>query len=1004
MILTVGERILLHLLPYPKVPESFSVPAAVTQEGIADGISIRRSHVPRSLSKLMQDGLVEEILSHVQGAERRRKAYYLTPNGYKKASELKDKILTESVRYVRPDGRPASGTFNEAMRELKLNFDQAISILMDQGVMVSEERAPVVPAEKEVMFVGRGPEIRLLDEKYSAARSSAQVVFITGETGIGKSALLGRFVEKMKKEGAAVLSMRCIYSDMFDPYMPFWDSIRRFTEEYPDFAPMSKEVKKITMEEGSSQEMLFAKMLEVLLKLGGSVPLVITVDDLQNATADFLKFVHYLSLRLGRGLIICTYNLQGISDAHSLLDVKARMAREGLSTEIALASLDRESVAQIVKRVLPSCSDKDLDALWGLSHGNPYFIIGMLGSGYPETVVMPDSLKEVVLRGISALGKKATELAEYASVIGREFDLQVLEAVTKMSESEFYERIEHLFSRRVFAEHGDTGKCGFNPPVIQGIVYASLSKPRASAMHKEVAMAIEEAYMDELEDHIFDLSRHYLAAGNVEKGVHYAEMCAERCEETLSYAQAVDYLKACISLMEKHEKYKIDLLRLKEHLAETYFLAGRYEDALKELDELLTLKEKPWDVRRKIAGVHLRRGDIDRAIDEYLAIIKDQNIDQDALARAYADTANAFLKKGDPVHALEYADKAHAIVKRTGDVIEQSHVLMLLAIAHWNSGMCETAAEYMSECISIREGFSDPLELAFSYNIMGMILADAKKFDDALGYLKKALEIKERTPDPYGKLAVKNNIALLHSIRGDLIGALKGFEDVLKEAETFSDPSFIFGAASNLGSIYLKANKPDDALRFFERAEKASEHVSDPNAKANAAYNLACGLRALKRFDDALKWASTAESRAATDEHRARFALTRCELLLESGKEFTADEMERALAVCQACGDRTILAWGHRVASRRSRKANDLEHSLTHAEEAIAISRETRTGIDLGLAYHECARTLKDMGKNEDAKRNASLALGTFILHKADDLALKVRSEFPGIEPTTPQE
>jgi tetratricopeptide (TPR) repeat protein len=490
----------------------------------------------------------------------------------------------------------------------------------------------------------------------------------------------------------------------------------------------------------------------------------------------------------------------------------------------------------------------------------------------------------------------------------------------------------------------------------------------------------------------------------VEKGVHYAEMCAERCEETLSYAQAVDYLKACISLMEKQEKYRIDLLRLKEHLAETYFLSGRYDEALKELDDLLTLKEKPWDIRRKIAGVHLRRGQIDQAIDEYMVIIKDQGVDQDALARAYADLANACLKKGDSVHALEHADKAHGIVKRTGDVIEQSHVLMLLAMAHWSSGMCETAAEYMSECIQIREGFSDPLELAFSYNIMGMILADAKRFDDALDYLRKALEIKERSPDPYGKLAVKNNIALLHSIRGDLIGALKGFEDVLKEAEALGDPSFIFGAASNLGSIYLKANKPEDALRFFERAEKVSEQVSDPNAKANAAYNLACWYRALKRFDDALKWASIAESRAGTDEHRARFALTRCELILESGKEFTADEMERALAVCQACGDRTILAWGHRVASRRSRKAKDLEHSLTHAEEALAISRETHVSIDLGLAYHECARTLKDMGKDEDAKRNASLALGTFIRYNAEELASQVRKEFPGIEPTSPQE
>jgi hypothetical protein len=147
-----------------------------------------------------------------------------------------------------------------------------------------------------------------------------------------------------------------------------------------------------------------------------------------------------------------------------------------------------------------------------------------------------------------------------------------------------------------------------------------------------------------------------------------------------------------------------------------------------------------------------------------------------------------------------------------------------------------------------------------------------------------------------------------------------------------------------------------------------------------------------------------AESRAVTEEQRSRFALTKCELLLESGKEFAADEMARALAICQSCGDQTLLSWAHRVASRRSRKAKDLERSLTHAEEAIAISRETHSGVNLGLAYFECARTLSEMGKGEDAKRNASLALGAFILHKADKLASELRSEFPGVEPTTPQE
>jgi tetratricopeptide (TPR) repeat protein len=240
-------------------------------------------------------------------------------------------------------------------------------------------------------------------------------------------------------------------------------------------------------------------------------------------------------------------------------------------------------------------------------------------------------------------------------------------------------------------------------------------------------------------------------------------------------------------------------------------------------------------------------------------------------------------------------------------------------------------------------------------------------------------------------------------MRGDYTTALKGFEETLKEAETLKDNALIFGAASNLGGIYLRMNRPEDALRYFERAEKVSEHLNDPSARPNSAYNLACAYISLKRFDDALNWIRIAESRATTGEQKARFALTLCELFIESERPLPHEEMEHAFELCHTSRDHILLSWAHRIASKRFRKAGDIERALTHAEESIAISREVHSMLNLGLAYLEAARTLKIMGKEEDARRNASLALGAFIQEKADMLISELRSEFPDIEPVTPQ-
>src|SRR3990172_10097924 len=85
MMLTAGERTLLHLLNFWKVKDP---PEAITQQGIAEAARVRRSHVPRTVKALAREGFVEERQGRVRSRGRRVRLYYVTEAGLRRGRGL----------------------------------------------------------------------------------------------------------------------------------------------------------------------------------------------------------------------------------------------------------------------------------------------------------------------------------------------------------------------------------------------------------------------------------------------------------------------------------------------------------------------------------------------------------------------------------------------------------------------------------------------------------------------------------------------------------------------------------------------------------------------------------------------------------------------------------------------------------------------------------------------------------------------------------------------------
>jgi len=180
MLLTAGERVLLHLLGYWNAKDP---PQAITQQGIADAARLRRSHVPRTVKALAREGHVEERDGRVQGRGRKVKLYYLTEAGLRRARELARALEAQPV--VADGGPTTLAAFAQAagrtLLEIALDLDES-------GRYRGGARDAGLPA-----FLGRRDELAALA---AWLPGSTPLTVVYGGQGMGKTALARRFVHR----------------------------------------------------------------------------------------------------------------------------------------------------------------------------------------------------------------------------------------------------------------------------------------------------------------------------------------------------------------------------------------------------------------------------------------------------------------------------------------------------------------------------------------------------------------------------------------------------------------------------------------------------------------------------------------------------------------------------------------------------------------------------------------------------------------------------------------
>ena len=451
--------------------------------------------------------------------------------------------------------------------------------------------APLAAAVDRHALVGRGVELAYLERCWrEACEGQRALVLLTGDAGIGKTRIAGELAARAHGDGAVVLYGR-FDEETLTPYQPVVEMLRGWSAGAPldslreRLGPRAAELSillpefgpppvdhltpgSITGPEADAQRYRFFDAVAALIgEVGAEVPVLLVFDDLHWADRPTLQLLRHLvrSPAPRRVLFVGTYRESEITERHPLHELVGDLRREGTLRRLELTGLAEAEVGELVAELASAPATQSfVHALAGETEGNPFFIeevvrhIRDTAGALTEEVTLeeagvPDGVREVTARRLRRLSEPTRAVLLVASVIGREFDYDVLAAVVSQGGDELVEALEEGVEARVLREAGHVGRYAFTHTLVRATLYDSISQLRRARLHGRVGETLVRLRGGDLDPHLAMLAHHFAQAAPVERpdrAIDFALAAARRADRMLAWEEAAQHYRAALRARE----------------------------------------------------------------------------------------------------------------------------------------------------------------------------------------------------------------------------------------------------------------------------------------------------------------------------------------------------------------------------------------------------------------------------------------------------------------------
>ncbi|MEY2453933.1 MAG: hypothetical protein QOD92_3507, partial [Acidimicrobiaceae bacterium] len=455
------------------------------------------------------------------------------------------------------------------------------------GVAVEPLVVPLpspLAADPRFAYAGRGAQ---LEQVWSLWKQSTegrrQIVLLSGEPGMGKTRLATEVARRAHEEGVVVLYGRAD-EDVDTPYRPVVEVLRHLVDHAPSDlldahveacgAVLQHLVPELARRSTSAapdagdeldRAVLFDAIIDLLARASARSPVLMVLDDLHWADHSSLQWLRHLA-RANASMavtVIGTYRDTDLVRTHPLSIVLADLRREPDVSRLALDGLNSDEIEQLMRLTAGEDTGERASELATLiadeTGGNPFFIgevllhlveSGRLYQGADgrwtsdardiADLGVPEGVREVVGRRLSALSDEANDALRVASVLGFEFDAGVVATMLGHQVDDVLAALEVPVQRGLLSESDAVDRYRFPHALVRQTLYEELTMSRRIRLHARAVDALETTGKGTLEER----AHHAVLSAAVaapERAVALAVEAAQVAMDRLAFEQSASW-------------------------------------------------------------------------------------------------------------------------------------------------------------------------------------------------------------------------------------------------------------------------------------------------------------------------------------------------------------------------------------------------------------------------------------------------------------------------------
>jgi class 3 adenylate cyclase/tetratricopeptide (TPR) repeat protein len=813
-----------------------------------------------------------------------------------------------------------------------------------------------------IPFVDREKETALLKQAFAKALTDGpKLVLVLGEAGVGKSRLLHQFLASVQDDEAFLLEGHCRpygqtvalhpLAGMFQSYLrvsedepleKIWAKVQNQFRGLPIYPQMGEafglfqEIRKGESGAGASvaakKRQLFRLIRDLLVFFSAKRPIIMVVEDIQWADASTRAFLSYLagSSEGASILILCAGRRDpghwGQNLPDHLIPLEPLSKKEG---EKLLSS------ALGTKRLDPRISGEILSN----AGGNPLFLVEMAETLKRQDLMIcgsikctlalpvnelkiPDTIQGVLAARLDALPFREKQVAQWASIIGREFSVGLLKVISD-GRVDLAQALEGLEKGGVIAKLENGERYRFRQRMIRDVAYHTLLHRDRKRCHRLLAGAMESLYRNNISTHLASLAYHFHEAEEWSKALGYtleAGAQARRsyaCEEArLCFDRGLEILTR--SPPDGHEEMALQLYGWKGQM---HACLGQREKALKAFDAMLS-KARSLNNRATEAEACFRIGWISfymhqpRRARKYLLKAIELSKEEDLAEMLLR--ASSFL--GFICTVLGKLEEARALLISSMDLSmdlkdtegKAWNVAYLLQYYNWIGEFGE-ALHLNEELKNLNRKVKSPYFNIFQRFTAGLILGALGRTEEARRSLEAGFKQLEAGDDLFWRPRFLNTMGWTYAEEGKIEDALKLNRKALEEAMESGDPETLHNAEINLGENYLALGDLSEAGKILEKTWSEVKRPGVFYARWRYKTRLFIALGELynqmgerTKGLDFIKRATRLSQRYGVRKHQARALLVRGRLLKGTQPSLARRSLEKALSLSEKMGTRLL--------------------------------------------------------------------------------------------------